>query len=189
MTLGGGTEQVSVSGPLDADELAELRAFIGIEEAEEGGADPAVHGMYDFYETTKRLLDGHAARDIDIERERVINGGLREDLRGVQQHYAKAEAREAQLEAALRILRVVYREQVDRACSNAARDVDLAAFRVQEKYRDEMTADVGSAFRLGGKMASEEAERCRKMCDDLTAAYEAQLADLRAEIDRLRGGQ
>jgi hypothetical protein len=65
--------QISVSGPLDDEELVKLRACLHDEINLEGGADPAVHGLYDYYETTKRLVDTVAARDADWRENVLIN--------------------------------------------------------------------------------------------------------------------
>lgn len=55
--------------PLTADELAKLRACLHDEQALPNGADPAVHGLYDYYETTKRLVNS-----VDQLRELLASG-------------------------------------------------------------------------------------------------------------------
>lgn len=42
--------------PMTVEECEALRGHLRVEESEIEGADPAVHGLYDYYETTKRLL-------------------------------------------------------------------------------------------------------------------------------------
>lgn len=64
--------RLSGDGPMEAEELRALRACLHDEMTLDGGADPAVHGLYDYYETTKSLMDTVAARDEEIAKLRAF---------------------------------------------------------------------------------------------------------------------